>query len=177
MTGERREKIQVEINRHHYVQEAAAIDKWGGLSGLWSNRLCRRTYYERLPLPRRRRGAPAPCLRHFRAAGHAGDSGGNRIRWRWVRNFWFRIIHFLMIAVVVAESLCGILCPLTQWEDRLRELAGEPNEPGSFIGRWTHELLFVDVTPSVLLTCYCLFGLAVFVTLILGPAALAGLAG
>ena len=89
--------------------------------------------------------------------------------WRWVRNFWFRAAHFLMIAVVVAESLYGILCPLTDWEDRLRELAGEPNEPGSFIGRWTHELLFVDISPSALAVCYCLFGLAVLLTLILAP--------
>ena len=34
---------------------------------------------------------------------------------------------------------------MTEWEDRLRELAGEPNEPGSFIGRWIDRLLFVDV--------------------------------
>jgi len=28
--------------------------------------------------------------------------------WHWVRNFWFRVVHFLMIAVVVAESLVGV---------------------------------------------------------------------
>jgi hypothetical protein len=105
----------------------------------------------------------------FVLLGMVAILAGIALRWQWVRNFWFRIVHFLMIAVVVAESLCGILCPLTDWEDRLRELAGEPNEPGSFIGRWTHELLFVDVPPSVLLVCYCLFGLAVLMTLILAP--------
>ena len=72
----------------------------------------------------------------FVVLGMAAILAGVALRWPWVRNFWFRAVHFLMIAVVVAESLCGMLCPLTDWEDRLRELAGEPNEPGSFIGRW-----------------------------------------
>ncbi len=94
---------------------------------------------------------------------------GLALGWRWVRNFWFRIIHFLTIAVVVAESRCGILCPLTDWEDRLRELAGDGTEPTSFIGRWMNKLLFIDVSPSVLSVCYCVFGLAVLLTLIFAP--------
>ena len=90
-------------------------------------------------------------------------------RWQWVRNFWFRTIHFLMIAVVVVESLCGVLCPLTDWEDRLRELGGEANQPGSFIGRWVHSLLFVEASPGVLATSYCLFALAVLAMLFVVP--------
>jgi hypothetical protein len=89
--------------------------------------------------------------------------------WQWVRNFWFRSVHFLMIAVVVVESLCGVLCPLTNWEDHLRELGGEANQPGSFIGRWVHGLLFVDASPRVLATCYCLFALAVLAMLFVAP--------
>ena len=105
----------------------------------------------------------------FVVVGTAAILAGAALGWRWVRNFWFRAIHFLMIALVVAESLCGILCPLTAWEDRLRELAGEPNGPGSFIGRWVDKLLFVDVPPSILSVGYCLFGLAVLLLLILAP--------
>lgn len=106
----------------------------------------------------------------FVVGGMTAILAGVVLRWRWVRNFWFRGIHFLMIAVVAGESLCGILCPLTEWEDRLRERAGEPPaEPASFVGRWVHELLFVDLPPTVLSTCYCLFALAVLLTLILAP--------
>jgi len=105
----------------------------------------------------------------FVALGMAAIVLGIILRWQWVRNFWFRAAHFAMIAVVAMESLCGILCPLTEWEDRLRELAGEPNEPNSFISRWVHELLFVDVSPAVLAVCYCLFGLAVLLALIIAP--------
>lgn len=91
------------------------------------------------------------------------------LRWSWVRNFWFRTIHLLMIGVVVAESLCGILCPLTEWEDQLREASGDPNEVGSFIGRWMHDLLFVQVPPWVLSICYVVFGLAVLAAFLLAP--------
>ena len=47
------------------------------------------------------------------------------LRWSWVRNFWFRAIHLLLIGIVVVESLCSINCPLTDWENRLREASGE----------------------------------------------------
>ncbi len=49
---------------------------------------------------------------------------GRFLRWSWVRNFWFRLAHLLAIGIVAAESLGGIVCPLTTWEARLRELAG-----------------------------------------------------
>jgi hypothetical protein len=105
----------------------------------------------------------------FIVLGMAAILVGVARRWRWVRNFWFRAFHFFTIALVVAESMCGILCPLTAWEDRLRELAGEPNGPGSFIGRWVDKLLFVPVPPSILSVGYCLFGLAILLLLILAP--------
>ena len=94
------------------------------------------------------------------------------LRWRWVRNFWFRTIHFLMIALVAAESLCGIECPLTTWEAELRWAVGEDVEQGSFIGRWVHELMFYEygtVPEYVFTTCYCLFAAAVLATLLLAP--------
>jgi hypothetical protein len=91
------------------------------------------------------------------------------LRWSWVRNFWFRAIHLLMIGVVVFESLGGVVCPLTTWEFELRELAGETPEAGTFIGRWTHWLLFYDIPPWVLEISYCCFGLAVLCVWLLAP--------
>ena len=55
--------------------------------------------------------------------------------WGWVRNFWFRTFHFLMIAVVVAEALGGIVCPLTNWEYELRVAGGGTADADSFVGR------------------------------------------
>jgi hypothetical protein len=105
----------------------------------------------------------------FVVGGMAAILAGIVLRWRWVRNFWFRAVHVLMIAVVVAESLCGIFCPLTEWENRLLELGGETHDSRSFIGRWVHRLIFVDASPTALTICYCLFGLAVLLALIFAP--------
>ena len=41
---------------------------------------------------------------------------GALFHWKWVRNFWFRTIHFLAIAIVVVEALNSIVCPLTTLE-------------------------------------------------------------
>jgi hypothetical protein len=95
---------------------------------------------------------------------------GIALRWSWVRNFWFRAIHLLMIGVVVFEALGKIECPLTGWEYNLRELAGETPEAGTFIGRWAHRLLFYrDVPEWVFTICYCTFGLAVLCVWLLAP--------
>jgi polyferredoxin len=105
----------------------------------------------------------------FVFVGMAAILAGIALRWSWVRNFWFRTVHLLLISIVVAESLCGIVCPLTTWEDSLREANGESTEAGSFIGRWAHDLLFVDAPPWALTTCYVAFGLVVLAAFILAP--------
>lgn len=94
---------------------------------------------------------------------------GAKLDWPWVRNFWFRTIHLAMIAVVVAQALLGLVCPLTVWEKRLRELAGQGRYPGSFLGRWANELLFFDVPAWAFTVIYCLFGLAVLAAWIWAP--------
>ena len=77
--------------------------------------------------------------------------------WRWVRNFWFRTAHLAAIAFVAAESLAGIWCPLTVWEDALRGR----HEEKSFIARWIHRVMFYDFPEWVFTAAYVLFALAV----------------
>ena len=108
----------------------------------------------------------------FVVVGMAAILVGIVLRWSWVRNFWFRAVHLLLIGIVVAESLCRIICPLTDWEKQLREASGESIEEGSFIGRWAHDLLFIDFSkfsPSVFAVCYVVFGLAVLAVFVLAP--------
>jgi hypothetical protein len=45
---------------------------------------------------------------------------GALLKWRWVRNPWFRWIHLVMIVIVAAEALVDFECPLTTWERHLR---------------------------------------------------------
>jgi hypothetical protein len=79
-------------------------------------------------------------------------------RWSWVRNRTFRALHLAAIALVAAEALLGIACPLTIWEDMLR--AAGPRQR-SFIGRWVARLLYYDFPEWAFATAYCAFALAV----------------
>ena len=40
--------------------------------------------------------------------------------WTWVREWRWRALHFAAILVVATESILGLACPLTVWEDALR---------------------------------------------------------
>jgi hypothetical protein len=103
----------------------------------------------------------------FVVVGIAAILVGALLDWGWVRNFWFRTVHFLMIAVVVFEAWLGIKCPLTTWEDYFREAAGETVSEGTFIGRCLHRLIFFDIPASSLTIFYVLFGAIVLATLFL----------
>jgi uncharacterized membrane protein YeaQ/YmgE (transglycosylase-associated protein family) len=94
---------------------------------------------------------------------------GRILRWQWVRNFWFRAIHLGMIAIVVAQALANVTCPLTTLEQNLRDKAGEATYTGSFIGHWVHELIFYEAPHSVFTAIYCVFGAVVVLTLLLVP--------
>ncbi len=78
---------------------------------------------------------------------------GAWLKWRFVRNPWFRYLHLAAILFVVAESLMGAVCPLTVWENALRQTTAE----SSFIQHWLHRILFYDVPESVLTMIYVLF--------------------
>jgi len=89
--------------------------------------------------------------------------------WGWVRNFWFRTLHLAAIAVVTAEAMMGVDCPLTVLENDLRQQAGQATYPGAFIGYWAHRLIFFEGEPWMFTLGYSLFGLAVVGAFLLGP--------
>ncbi|MDR9425201.1 MAG: DUF2784 domain-containing protein [Marinobacter sp.] len=78
--------------------------------------------------------------------------------WRWVRNYWFRLSHLVVIAVVVLQSWLGVLCPLTSWEMALRERAGEAGYDGSFIEYWLQSFLYYSAPDWVFILVYTVFG-------------------
>lgn len=82
-----------------------------------------------------------------------------------VRNRRFRFAHLAAILFVVGESLVGMACPLTVWEDALRRTTSG----GDFIQRWLHHILFYDVPAWILTTVYVLFALLVAITFRLLP--------
>jgi hypothetical protein len=90
--------------------------------------------------------------------------------WRWVRNLTFRIAHLVAMAVVAVEALVGVLCPLTDWEYRLRFLAGQfVEEEISFMARLVRRIIFYDFPTWVFTLTYILFTLLVIATLFLVP--------
>jgi polyferredoxin len=76
----------------------------------------------------------------------------------WARNRAFRIAHLAAIAFVAGESLLGIACPLTIWEDALRG-----RDPGaeSFVGRAVRAALYWDLPEAVFTAAYVAFALLV----------------
>jgi polyferredoxin len=102
----------------------------------------------------------------FVVGGFALILAGAALGWRWIRNRAFRYAHLAAIAFVAAEALIGVACPLTVWEYLLR--AESPDGP-SFVGRWVSRLLYYDFPEWVFTVAYCLFAIAVAVTLWLVP--------
>jgi hypothetical protein len=92
-------------------------------------------------------------------------------RWNFVRNPWFRLAHLAAIGIVAAESLTGIVCPLTTWEDRLRLLAGgEERYAESFMQHWLHGILFYDLDERAFTIIYVAFFICVALSLWFVPA-------
>lgn len=75
-------------------------------------------------------------------------------------NPWFRGLHLAAIAFVIGETLLGFMCPLTAWENALRDApAGE-----GFIARWIHAWLFWRLPEWVFGVAYAAFGALVAAT-------------
>lgn len=93
------------------------------------------------------------------------------LKWQWARNPWFRFTHLTAIAVVAYEAVNKLRCPLTVWEEQLRELGGQTfNGSETFMGRVLHDVLFVENVPEIAFTIgYCGMALLVAQGLIMYP--------
>lgn len=94
----------------------------------------------------------------FVILGLVATFAGYFLQWRWVRNFWFRLSHLAVIAIVVLQSWVGVLCPLTAWEMALRAKAGQAGYEGSFIQHWLQSILYYSAPDWVFILAYTVFG-------------------
>jgi len=85
---------------------------------------------------------------------------GAWLKLAFVRNRWFRYLHLAAILFVVAESLIGVICPLTAWENTLRQIETD----NSFIQQWLHQIIFYTLPEGVLTMAYIVFAGLVAVT-------------
>ncbi len=96
----------------------------------------------------------------FIVGGFALILAGAMLSWDWVRNRTFRLLHLTAIVLVAAESIAGVACPLTVWEDALRQTASAR----SFVGRWLSRWLYYDFPEWSFTLAYVAFAIAVAIT-------------
>ena len=90
------------------------------------------------------------------------------LKWRWIRNPWWRCAHLAIMAYIVSNAVRGELCFLTIWEAELRERVGQHSrEQVSFIGRLFRDLLYVEVPQRSLDLVYLGFGALVLASVLL----------
>ncbi|WP_339750916.1 DUF2784 domain-containing protein [uncultured Marinobacter sp.] len=94
----------------------------------------------------------------FVILGLVATFAGHFVGWQWVRHFWFRLSHLIVIGIVVLQSWLGVLCPLTDWEMALRAKAGEAGYEGSFIQHWLQSILYYSAPAWVFILVYTVFG-------------------
>ena len=81
--------------------------------------------------------------------------------WSWVRNAWFRLAHLATIVIVMLQAWLGRLCPLTIWEQKLRQAAGQAHHEHSFVEYWVAEYLYLDLPWWVFVAAYTSFAMLV----------------
>ena len=90
--------------------------------------------------------------------------------WRWVRSFWFRLLHLAAVSLVAVEALLGVVCPLTVLEDWLRATQSDEG----FIVRWVRWLLFWDFPLWIFTLAYLALALVTGLTWLRWPPARRG---
>lgn len=95
---------------------------------------------------------------------------GGIVKWEWVKNLPFRIVHLIAVVFVALEALIGMICPLTKWEYNLRRMAGQSAEEDiTFVGRLIRMIIFYDFPNWFFTLLYVGFGGLVVLTLLLVP--------
>ena len=105
------------------------------------------------------------CYVAFTVGGEVVVLLGGGLKWRWVRNLPFRIVHLAAVVLVAGEALAGASCPLTVWEYALRVRAGQSVEGQiSFVARLVRSVIFYDLPAWVFLVAYVAFAALVALT-------------
>jgi len=90
-------------------------------------------------------------------------------KWRWIRNFTFRISHLICTLLVGLEAAGGVICPLTILENRLLRASGGAGYERSFFGHLFSELLYYQAPEWVFTVSYITWSLLVLLTFVLAP--------
>lgn len=94
---------------------------------------------------------------------------GGLLRWHWVRNKYFRLIHLSSMIFVVLESWLGIECPLTTLENYLRKKANFSEYEKDFIAYWLSKLVYFEAPTEFFVVIYTLFALLIIIVMFIIP--------
>jgi len=99
---------------------------------------------------------------------------GHFAKWKAVRNAKFRLCHMLAMGIVLCESVVGMICPFTEWENTLRVRGGQGHAyETSFMREWIHKIIFFDLSEETFMATYALFFGLILLTLWIVPPKLA----
>lgn len=95
---------------------------------------------------------------------------GRLFKREFVHNPWFRYSHLASMGVVVLLAVFNKICPLTEWEGKLRSLdtAGFAYRK-TIIQQWVGECIYYEFAWSTVALAYCIWFIAILVTLWLIP--------
>ncbi len=97
---------------------------------------------------------------------------GAALKWAWILKRWFRYLHLGAIALVAAEALVGLICPLTLLENWLLISSGQPGKERTFIGQLLYHLLYYDFPLWIFSVAYlALTILAILLLIVIPPKA------
>lgn len=95
---------------------------------------------------------------------------GHYFKLKFVQDAKFRICHILSMGFVLCESLTGMICPLTEWENELRLKGGQSDiYETSFMKTWVHKIMFFDFSERTFMIIYAFFFALMLLTLLLIP--------
>jgi len=97
----------------------------------------------------------------FVVLGFAAIVAGRWWHWQWIYRPIFRWLHLLLAIVIAAQALLGKYCPLTVWENSLRQAGGGANYQQSFVQYWLQQLLFFDGPLWIFAVIYTIFATVV----------------
>jgi hypothetical protein len=106
----------------------------------------------------------------FAVGGQLAIMTGWFFKWQFVRQPIFRIFHLAAVSFVALEAVIGMICPLTEWEYNLRQLAGQSVDRDlSFVARLMRMLIFYDFPSWVFTFMHIFFGLLVILIFVFVP--------
>ena len=90
-------------------------------------------------------------------------------KWHWTRSFWFRAANLLAIVIVAVNAWLGKICPLTIWENQMREAAGGDVYPSTFVGYYLQKVIYYDLPLWAFAIGYTFLAVIIVITWIVWP--------